>query len=64
MPAKFNFLDRRTATSKAAADLRRQFPKRSPTWINAKAQQAGGADDITIELRAPARNTNDQRGCK
>jgi hypothetical protein len=64
MPAKFNFLNRRTAANKAAADLRRQFPKRSAIWINAKARQAAGADDITMELRAPMPASSDLRGGK
>jgi len=53
MPAKFNFLDRRAAATTAAVDLRQQFPKRSASWINARAAQI--ANDVTTELRAPAR---------
>ncbi|WP_136419941.1 hypothetical protein [Herbaspirillum sp. ST 5-3] len=50
---KFNFLERRITTNKVAAELRRQFPQRSATWINARARQLSGTDDITVELRAP-----------
>jgi hypothetical protein len=53
---KFNFLDRRTASAKAAADLRRQFPNRSPAWTNAAAQRTAGTDLVTTELRAPTRS--------
>lgn len=62
--AKFNFLAHRTAPQKAAADLQRRFPKHSPNWIQTKARQAAGADDITTELRAPERVASFERGAK
>lgn len=63
MTKKFNFLNRRTAASKAAADLRQRFPKRSAAWIKAKAAQVAGPEDVSIELRAPA-SSSSQRGTK
>lgn len=61
---KFNFLDRRTARNKAEDELRRQFPRRSATWIGAKAQRIAGTDDIATELRAPELSTVISRGMK
>lgn len=61
---KFNFLDRRTARSKAEEDLRQKFPKRSTTWIGAKTQRIVGIDDIAAELRAPELSTVISRGMK
>ncbi|OWW18434.1 hypothetical protein [Noviherbaspirillum denitrificans] len=55
MSQKFNFLARRTASTKAEQELRRQFPRRSRAWISAKAARIAGNTDITSELRAPTR---------
>jgi hypothetical protein len=38
MPAKFNFLDRRTGLGRTTAELRAKHPKKSDTWINARAR--------------------------
>ena len=62
--AKFNFLATRTASQKAEADLRHQFPRQSANWIQTKARQLAGADDITTELRAPERATPFRRSGK
>lgn len=61
---KFNFLDRRTARSKTVEDLRQRFPRRSATWIKAKAVQVAGPDDVSTELCAPARVSVLERGSK
>lgn len=55
MSAKFNFLDRRSGTEKIAADLRKQFPKKSDSWIKAQANFL--STDVSTELRAPGRAT-------
>lgn len=55
MAQKFNFLARRTASVRTEQELRRQFPRRSSTWISAKAAKITGNTDITSELRAPIR---------
>ena len=51
--AKFNFLNHRTASQKAEADLRQRFPTRSVFWIKTKARQIAQVEDVTAELRAP-----------
>lgn len=54
MSRKFNFLDSRTASAKAAADLRRNFPNRPASWINRMATaMATAAKDISRELYDP-----------
>lgn len=64
MTPKFNFLARRTVAAKAVADLRRQFPHRSTTWISEVAARVSGNDDVTTELRAPEREAIKQSGKK
>lgn len=54
MSRKFNFLDSRAASAKAAADLRRKFPKRPASWINKMATaMTTAAEDISRELYDP-----------